>query len=323
MKEIGGYLEFEHYKGTMLHEGGVLLNSGKNCLRFLLREREIRKILVPYYLCDSVSDGCALEGVRVRYYHTDRDFYPVDLIPDDDEWIYLVNYYGQLADSYISAFYNKYQRVILDDVQAYFHVPQVQIDTIYSCRKFFGLSDGGILRTDVSSRYSYPQDESFERMKFLMGRFERSGSEFYGDYSRNEENTGTAAVKRMSLFTENLLHSFDYQRVEKTRTENFRFLHEHLKGFNQLELTVPKGAFAYPLLLEYGPAVRKQLIDKKIYIPQLWPNVLRDTEKTWEEHQMSENILPLPCDQRYDISDMRYMVQEIVKTLKGVSICQK
>ena len=34
----------------------------------------------------------------------------------DDEWIYLVNYYGQLADSYISAFYNKYQRVMPENV---------------------------------------------------------------------------------------------------------------------------------------------------------------------------------------------------------------
>ena len=36
MKEIGGYIEFESYHGTLFHEGALGLNCGRNCLAYLI-----------------------------------------------------------------------------------------------------------------------------------------------------------------------------------------------------------------------------------------------------------------------------------------------
>ncbi len=47
MREIGGFLELENNHGHEFHENSIALNSGRNCLRFLLRAREIRKIWLP------------------------------------------------------------------------------------------------------------------------------------------------------------------------------------------------------------------------------------------------------------------------------------
>jgi hypothetical protein len=77
---------------------------------------------------------------------------------------------------------------------------------------------------------------------------------------------------------------------------------------NKLRLITPEGAFAYPFYLEKGVEIRKELAAKKIYIPTLWPNVLEDTPESSLEYDYAANILPLPCDQRYGIKDMKYMI---------------
>lgn len=43
MRDIGGFLELENNHGHEFHENGIALNSGRNCLRFLLRARESEK----------------------------------------------------------------------------------------------------------------------------------------------------------------------------------------------------------------------------------------------------------------------------------------
>ena len=54
MGEIGGYFELERNYLPMPHEGAIALNSGGNCLAYLIRARKIRKIWLPYMLCDSI-----------------------------------------------------------------------------------------------------------------------------------------------------------------------------------------------------------------------------------------------------------------------------
>ena len=36
MKEIGGYLEFERNQGEEFHKNCLALNTGRNCLRYLM-----------------------------------------------------------------------------------------------------------------------------------------------------------------------------------------------------------------------------------------------------------------------------------------------
>jgi hypothetical protein len=41
MREIGGFLEMENNRGHEFHENIIALNSGRNCLQFLLHARKI------------------------------------------------------------------------------------------------------------------------------------------------------------------------------------------------------------------------------------------------------------------------------------------
>ena len=68
----------------------------------------------------------------------------------------------------------------------------------------------------------------------------------------------------------------------------------------------------YPLHVENGAELRKELQKEKIYIPTLWPAVLDICREGELEYDMAKNILPLPVDQRYTTDDMQHIVQTLI-----------
>lgn len=312
MKEYGGYIEFENYHGNMLHEGAISLNCGRNALAYLCEAKKIKKLYLPYFLCSSVPNLCKKIDVEYGYYHINGKFEPIfNQVLGEGEWLYIVNFYGQLDNDYLTAWKQKYSRVIIDNAQSYFQMPVEGVDTLYTCRKYFGVADGAFLYTDAKLNRELPQDESFERMHFLLGRFERSANEFYSEYVANNKLFATEPVKLMSRLTENILRGIDYAGVAKRRQENFEFLDAELRNMNELKLKSVHGAFMYPFLIQNGATVRKELQKEKIYIPTLWPNVMEECLRNSLEYCFAANILPIPVDQRYGIEDMEYLVEVI------------
>lgn len=311
MKEIGGYMGMEQYHLPMLHDGMLPFNCARNCLAYLIEKKHIKTIYIPRFLCDSVSNVCKRYQVEVQYYSIGLDFLPKDLEPKLNSWVYIVNYYGQISNSVLFKQKEKYEYIIVDNVQAYFQEPVEGVDTIYTCRKFLGVTDGAFLYSNIKMDEAIPMDESFERTNYLLGRFERNASEFYYEYTKRELEFDSVPVRKMSKLTNNLLHSIDYNTVAKKRTDNFYFLHSNFSKINKLNLVIPKGAYMYPLYIENGEKIRCKLQKEKIFIPTLWPNVLKNCESNTLEYDMAENILPLPVDQRYSKVDMEYMLNKM------------
>ena len=317
MREYGGYIELETNHGEMLHEGAVALNCGRNALAYLCEAKKIKKLYLPYFLCSSVPNLCKKIGVEYSYYHISKKFEPLfERELSENEWLYIVNFYGQLDFDYLTTCKQKYNHIIVDNAQNYFQMPVEGVDTIYTCRKYFGVSDGAFLYTDMILNRTISQDESFERMHFLLGRFERSANEFYSEYVANNKLFATEPVKHMSRLTNNLLHGIDYEMVAMKRQSNFDFLNVEFQGINELKLKSVYGAFMYPLLIQNGSVVRKELQKEKIYIPTLWPNVLEECNSDSLEYRYAANILPLPIDQRYEIEDMKYLA-EVIKSVSS------
>ena len=313
MREIGGYLELERNTGSLLHDGALPLGSGRAALRYLIEQRGIRKLALPDHLCDVVTQVCRECGVETRVYPVGEDLRPVPPAIEADEWLYLVNYYGQLTREELTALHARYPRLIVDNAQAYFDLPLPGVDTLYTCRKFLGVPDGGFLYTDAPVR-ELEEDRSLSRMRFVLGRFEQDAGSFYEAASRNNDEL-PAEPLRMSRLTENLLRGIDYDRVRQRRSENFLRLHEALGSVNALPVRPAEGAFAYPLLLEKGSAVRRALIAEKIFVPTLWPNVLREQPEGSAAHHLAADLLPLPCDQRYGAEEMAFVAETVLRCL--------
>lgn len=311
MKEIGGYFGLETFSGREYHEGLLALNNGRSCLAYLLKARNIRRLWLPRYLCDSVSGVCQREACEYRYYAVGPDFLPAEEIAlEDGEYLYIVNYYGQLSNAQAIALKERYGRIIFDNVHAFFQPPVPGIDTVYSCRKFFGVPDGGYLATDVRLEEALEQDVSKDRMRHVLGRFEGIASDYHADFKANDHSFKTLPPLEMSALTHNLLRAIDYEAVRIRRNDNFARLHAALGERNPLTLTVPDGPYAYPFYCKDGMALKKALAAEKIYVATLWPNVLEmgsDLEKDY-----TRNILPLPCDQRYDGADMDRIIHAVL-----------
>lgn len=316
MKEIGGFIEFERYSDNMLHKNGVKLNCGRNCLAYVFKVKKISKIYLPYFLCDSIEKICKKYNVKCNFYHIDEKFRPIINDIDVNEWVYVVNYYGQLPREYMNSLYEHHHNIIFDFTQSYYEMPIKNAVTLYSCRKFFGVSDGGIVYIDTSHFESLEYDQSFERMHYLMGRFECGASAFYSEFCNREKEFENEPIKFMSKLTQNILCSLDYDCIRKKREKNFEVLEKYLQKFNRLKLVKRDGPFMYPLWVHNGKNVRKQLIEQKVYIPILWPNVIEKYTRSYLEYDMAENILPIPCDQRYDEDDMLticYLIDNFMK----------
>lgn len=314
--EIGGYLEFETFCGPEYHTGAIRLNSGRNCLAYLLEARSIKKIHLPYYLCSSVREVCAKYGVEIHYYHVNKDFSPkIDFKLSSSDYLYLVNYYGQISNVYIENLAQKIENLIVDNSQAFFQMPVEGIDTLYTCRKFFGVPDGAYLYSNASLGHKLKQDVSLNRMAYILGRFEEDATSHYEEFRYNENIFEQIPMLGMSKLTQNLLKGIDYNRVKAKRERNFSFLNKNLNSINQLQLKVPIGAFSYPLLLEDGVAIRKKMQEKKIYIPMLWPDVLDSCDRSTVEYHYARNILPVPCDQRYGKNDMIKLIEEFIQCI--------
>lgn len=311
MKEIGGYIELDTCRHTMLHEDAILLNCGRNALAYLLEAKGIKKLYLPYFLCDSVANVCKKYGVEVVFYHIGENWLPKDLVIDGDAWLYIVNFYGQITREDLARLAAAYRNIIIDNAQAYFDAPLANVDTLYTCRKFFGVSDGAVLYTNSKWERSLEIDESFNRIHYVLGRYERTASEFYEEAAQNNDIFDNEPIKEMSRLTKNLLQSIDYEYVKQVRTNNFAYLHEKLREVNKLNVRLIEGAFMYPLLIDDGMKIRKQLQQMKIYIPTLWPNVLEECEPDTLEYKFAAEILPIPVDQRYGIEDMEYLVEVI------------
>lgn len=311
MREIGGYFQLDQLIFKPYYENIFELNTGRNALLYLIKAKKIRKMFLPYFLCNSVSDMLNRHKMDYEYYNIGKDLLPVfEKELKSANYLYIVNYYGQMTDDVIWEFKSKYKNIILDNTQSFFQKPMPGVDTIYSCRKYFGLPDGAYLSTNTILAEKLEEDESGSRMKHILGRFEGQASDFYNEFKKNDEAFKETPIKSMSKLTRNILGAIDYEKVIETRNRNFKYLHDCLGSSNILEIRSPYGPFAYPYYVENGVEIRKKLAEKKIYIPTLWPNVLKENNEDSIEYDYAANILPLPCDQRYGLDDMDKIVKD-------------
>lgn len=311
MKEIGGYFQLDQFISHPYHTDMVELNTARNALIYLIDTKKIQKVFLPYFLCDSVSNILRKHSIAFEYYHIDNNFLPVKKNKmKQHEYMYIVNYYGQLSNERLLSLQGQYENIIVDNVQAFFQEPINEVDTIYSCRKFFGLPDGAYLSTNSLMKDQLDDDQSSDRMIHILGRYEGKASDYYEYFQKNDKSFKELPLKRMSKLTRNILGAIDYNRTIQARNRNYKYLQVEFGPANQLDLTTPEGPYAYPYYVENGREIRKKLAQRSIYIPTLWPNVLKENTEDSLEYNFAENILPLPCDQRYDLEDMDRLIKE-------------
>ena len=67
MKPIGGYFSMELSRGESYHPHALALNTGRNCLEYILRSRGYCKVYIPYYTCGVVLEPFHKLGIAYKY----------------------------------------------------------------------------------------------------------------------------------------------------------------------------------------------------------------------------------------------------------------
>jgi len=320
MSAIGGYFELADFEeeGRFPHQDGILLNTGRNALEYILRcIGDVRHIFLPYYTCEVVLEPIKKLGLQFSYYHINSQFEIVDDIqPQKGEYLIANNYFG-IKDAYIKQLAERYgSHLIVDCAQAFFAEPIRGIKTFYSSRKYVGVADGGVAYlgdlTDGEVEVN-EVERSEEHDGHLLKRKYFGAEAGFADYQANEKKLDNQPIRWMSDTTKQMLYHINYDKVVAKRKENFQFLQHSLSGFNLLslpDLDTFSCPMVYPLMLEPNNDIREKLIENKIFVAKYWPNV-RMCLNFELEYSLSKGVLPIPCDQRYGIIEM----QRILKTI--------
>ena len=315
MDAIGGYFSLELPLHEEYHKYAIRLNTGRNCLEYVLRARGYKKVYVPYYTCEAVMEPIIKLSISFEYYHVDihleiRDRFTLKA----DEALLYTNYFG-MKQRYVEQLAEKVgARLIVDNTQAFYAKPIPGIDTFYTCRKFFGVADGAYLYTDKMLDEEIEQDYSYDRMAHLLKRIDLSAEEGYADFRRVDDGLDNQPVRRMSKLTQRIMQSIDYEVAARRRRENYQMLHEALGGENNLELPLDDDAvpMVYPYLAPVK-GLREKLIENKIFVARYWPNMLDWTMKNDIEYLLAYQMQPLPIDRRYGKEDMYRIIKVITE----------
>lgn len=315
MEPIGGYFGLELLHGSEYHKDAIRLNTGRNCLEYILRARGYKKVYLPYYTCEVVLEPFAKLGVEYEFYHIDihleiRDKFTLKA----DEALLYVNYFG-LKQRYVESLAAKVgERLIVDNTQAFYAKPIRGIDTFYTCRKFFGVPDGAYLYTDKLLDAELEQDQSYARFMSLTKRIDLGAEAGYADFRELSKSLVGQPIKRMSNITQRMMQGIDYAFVAKQRRENYNQLNKELGSSNSLDLPLEDDAvpMVYPYLTS-SVGIREKLIDNKAFVARYWPNVLEWTKNEELENLLAYQMQPLPIDQRYGEEEMNYITHLINK----------
>jgi dTDP-4-amino-4,6-dideoxygalactose transaminase len=316
-----------------LYHAGVHLVNARSAIALLIERLTPRRVWIPSYVCGAVLDGIGDRAQVAFYGVNDRlvlleDGWLADVSPGDV--VMLIDYFGFPADQSVAAGAKERGAwVVRDACQALLSdMPHAQADfVVYSPRKFVGVPDGGILVSrapesthDWDPLEDPPADWWLIGLTASLGRrdFDLFGGEriWYTLY-RKSEAEAPCGPYAMSTLTRALLgNAFDYDEIAARRVANYRHLARelgYLLAFPELpEGVVPLGC---PIRHPDRDRLRDELFRHDIFPPVHWALEGIVPERFASSHQLSREIMTLPCDQRYGPRDMDRLAKTLLAAL--------
>ncbi|MEG2720917.1 MAG: hypothetical protein RR914_06280 [Oscillospiraceae bacterium] len=235
MMEIGSFLELSFPKNLEYYKGEkniARLNSGRAAIYHAVRALGCDTVWLPFYQCDTVREFLTKKNIKIKYYHIDKDFNPVDLQKQPSEALLFVNYYGIISNERLAMISKSYTNVIIDNSQGFFMLPLKNAMNVYSARKFVGVPDGAYVIGENAEKYldEYNQCYSSDTSLFLLQRIEYGcEGKTYKSRSVNENRIDTEDIMKMSALTRTILDGTDYEFIKNKRRENFETAHKLFK----------------------------------------------------------------------------------------------
>ncbi len=318
-KEYGGFLPLELNLGgkqSYYHEYPNLLtfNTVKAALPLISRDLETKTLFAPHFLCPNVIKELEKSFKRVVFYYLDDNLLP-KIDNSKGKTIYLVDYFGimdKAVQKYVAA--NPETIFLIDNAHSFYNKPIMRnnVYNLYSCKKFFGVPDGGYLISERKIDQVYEKTNSSQISNYLIKSLEGGTNSCYQEKKAVDEyiNNNYSGI---SILAEKLLSCIDYKKIKKIRKRNFNIYQQYFAEKNQIKCEKESIPYIYPL--NASKNIKEKLIKEKIYVPTLWSQCLDKKFDNTLEQKMASDTLFLPLDQRYDEKDIEFIsgkVQELL-----------
>lgn len=329
-KVIGGEFSIDKnlLNKTKDFNENAIFSSGRSALfHILYNERPTGgTILVPNYLCESVTRTIIEAGWKYKWYNIDENF-KIDLDEiieyKDIDAILFINYFGLCKlDNIITEIREAKHNIILieDDVQAFFDYKNSNADYAFtSLRKWFPCPDGAFINTNKELKSIDVSESKWNQYKFagnILKNYNNIDDSIYLELlAKGESLLDEEYLSICSEISQIIYANIDFNLVADKRKQNAKFLHCRLKELGIKHLynkdSVP---LFIPVLIKNRELLRKEFFKNNIYAPIHWPHVNSDLNGNNDLYSIE---LSLICDQRYSIEDMSRQIEILRKFFRG------
>ena len=310
----------------------IYVSRGIDALDIIIKNTNLQSVLLPSYLCESILIPFKKNKVKISFYKINKDLtinleeIKNKLKNNKIDSILIINYFGFIQPK-LKELNNYCEKnnisLIEDSVQSAFtkHIPISQFH-FNSYRKLTPIIEGSFLGSKQKLKIKFKN--SFKQFLFtytkllfsLLKNIEPLRTKSNSTISYCEEKLIDYPIPaKMSKLSKSLLKKQDFNKIALRRRKNFLFLLNNIKNikalFNSLpNQVVPSG---FPIILKNNGErnnLRKKLIKNNIYCPIHWhlPKEI-NKEKYGESWNLSEKILTIPVDQRYNLEDMKRVIK--------------
>lgn len=312
----------------------IFYDSGRSALRSLLENIDSGRVLLPDYICESVRN-CFPKSM-VTYYHIDKELHIdwddlIEKCKSGIDILYLHYFNGYIGKEYdfkrlIDLKKERNFTIIEDTTHSFLSLKHTVGDyCICSLRKWFPVPDGGVLYSEKTLNLKKYTANSWHEIKrtamenkglYLQGRKVQK-EEFLSTFVATEElldlQTEPFAISEKSYET---LKYIDINKISEVRCKNYSVLTESIKEIKQVAMGgMGQVPLFYTVSIKDRDLLRKYLIANHIYCPVHWP-LYDELEKRENSVYNNARELSIPIDQRYDNTDMEYIITVIAKYFK-------
>lgn len=323
-----------------IYKERMFFNTGRSAIEYLFRYqldvKEGQIILLPNFLCSSITDALKRANIKYEFYDILSDFQinindlNMKINKYKSNIIFYINYFGFFQSDEVISFLKYLKKdkdciIIEDNTQALFtrsNKNQIAIGNyiIASIRKWFPIPDGAVLysqedikKVKIDNGYNeymtkylivqlmkneYLKNKRLDKEKYLH-LLKESTDALFSDYK----------IRNITEVSYKLIQNYDFKLLCQKRRENYKYLYKKLLHIKHLKIpfelvdenVVP---FGFVILLKRRDDFLNYCITKNIYCNIHW----RDTE-----NELSNYIITIPCDQRYNNEDMDYIMDVIEK----------
>ena len=310
-----------------------LCMSGRTAIDYVLNNINDKKkvVYMPDYCCESMMQPFIDNDYKIVFYNFDYKEKKYIINYDTDCSIFFaMSYFGyndSNMDSVIEEFSNNKIIVIEDITHRLLSNNNHCLKSDYlicSLRKWFPIISGGVA-IKVSSKFNndttnYTVDNLLVRTKekamslkkdYIDGLIDTK-DEFLNLYKESNNCFLNYKNKTIDNISFNILKHLDITNIKSKRISNSLIIEKMLDKNKNMKLL-----FKYkdgdcplfvPILVENRDKIRKEMIEKSIYLPVHWP-------KSKAENDIYDLELSLINDQRYSEEDIRKYVDELIKTV--------